>query len=126
MTDADISELTVDEIEDAISEMSDPGPLRNLLEAEEEGKDRVTATDAIKERIDEVTNEDVSVEEVDADDGDAEPDRHNPHGEFVKVRPANSGGHIAGYSFADGEVKEVKLEAKVQRSLSRGELQLIR
>lgn len=134
MTDADLSELTVAEIEDAISEMSDPAALRNVREAEKEGKDRVTAIDAIEDRIDEVTGDDSAADEDDESEVEAEDDTEspsptisrNPHGEFVRVRPHEGGGHIAGYSFEAGEVKEVKYEAKVKRALTRGELQLIR
>lgn len=129
-TDPDtLSDLTVAEIEDAISEMSDPAALRKVREAEADGKDRVTAIDAINERIDEVIDDDAAADaeaEAEAEDEEPEADRHNPHGDLVRVRPVNGGGHIAGFSFADGELKQVKLDAKVQRALSRGELQLIR
>lgn len=119
-------DMTVAEIRDDVEEIDDVELLESMLNSEERGKDRKTAREAIEDRIGEVTEATVEVEEVDADDGDDESDRHNPHGEFVKVRPAEAGGHIAGYSFGDGEVKEIKLDGKVQRSLSRGELQLIR
>lgn len=130
MTDEiDPSELTVSEIRDEVAEIDDAAVLEGVLADENNGKDRKTAKEAIMEQLKSLDGTEVvdtADDDGDGDDEEPEADRHNPHGEFVHVRPVNGGGHIAGFSFDDGETKQVKFNAKVQRALSKGELQLIR
>ncbi|WP_227376545.1 electron transfer flavoprotein subunit alpha/FixB family protein [Haladaptatus halobius] len=57
MTDVDPGERTVEELEDDVKTVEDPGALDDLLTSEEEGKDRTTAKEVIQARIDEVREE---------------------------------------------------------------------
>lgn len=54
MTDTNPGDRTVEEIEDDVRTIEDPGELSDFLSAEEEGKDRKTAKEVIQARIDEV------------------------------------------------------------------------
>jgi electron transfer flavoprotein alpha subunit len=70
MTDANLGDRTVEEIEDDVRTIEDPGELSDLLSAEEEGKDRKTAKEVIQARIDEIA-EDTDVDEA-TDDTETE------------------------------------------------------
>ncbi|GKZ12407.1 FAD-binding protein [Haladaptatus sp. T7] len=75
MTDTDPGDRTVEEIEDDVRTIEDPGALSDLLTAEEEGKDRKTAKEAIQARINEVREAtDGGEDTVDADEGDGTGD----------------------------------------------------
>lgn len=110
-------DMTVDEIEETVADIDDRDELEAMLDAEEDGKDRVTAKDAIEERLEEMegdTTSDTAEEETRSD-------------EHIRVKPVSGGGHIAGYSFGDSEVKILPADdGKVQQALSNGELQLVR
>ncbi len=56
MTEISPGERTVEEIEDDVRTVEDPGALSELLTEEEEGKDRKTAKKVIRARIDEVAD----------------------------------------------------------------------
>lgn len=115
-----MDELTVAEVREQVSDVDDPDVLETLRAEEEDGQDRKTAKEAIDDRLDALEADDED------DDGKTSPFPDNPHGEFVHVKVPEGGGHVAGHSFAAGEVKEVKFDAKVQRALTRGKLQLIK
>ncbi|ELZ48986.1 hypothetical protein C464_06230 [Halorubrum coriense DSM 10284] len=51
VVDPDPSDLTVDELRDRIDDVDDVDLLEAIKDAEEEGKNRETATDALKQRI---------------------------------------------------------------------------
>lgn len=112
-------DLTVSELREEVADIDDPDELESMLTAEKDGKDRVTAKDAIKERLDEV-DEDAEHED-DGDDGESLPSGHIR----VKPAPGSGGGHIAGYSFEPHEVKRVPPNGQVQKALMRGKLQRV-
>lgn len=111
-------DMTVAEIEQVAAQTDDPDVLAELHEAEAAGKDRVTALDAIEERLDELTPDPDA--EDDPDDAEPEPTGHIN----VKAAPGHAG-HVAGYSFAVDEVKRVPADGKVKKALMRGQLQRV-
>lgn len=131
MTCADPADLTVEEVREEVANEDDPEVLEEMLAAEEASKDRKTAKEAISEKLpDDSIDTQPANDDDDGDDDEVESANGAPsgpeQGEFVRVRPFSEGGHIAGYSFHANEVKEVKLDAKVQRAISSGELQYVR
>jgi electron transfer flavoprotein alpha subunit len=73
MTDTNSGDRTVEEIEDDVRTIEDPGELSDLLSAEEDGKDRTTAKEVIRARIDEVAEATDGGEDTDdADDTETE------------------------------------------------------
>ncbi len=60
MTDVNPGDRTVEELEDDVQTVEDPGALDDLLTSEEEGKDRATAKDVIQARIDELADDEAT------------------------------------------------------------------
>ncbi|WP_049997332.1 gas vesicle protein GvpO [Halococcus sediminicola] len=77
MTDIDPSEYTVDELRDELDSIDDGGVLREVREAESDGKNRSGAKEAIAERLETVSDDGAEASEGENDDDDADETNGN-------------------------------------------------
>lgn len=130
----DPTELTVSELEAHVADVDDADELATLREAEKAGDDRVTALEAIDERLDEVgeaeSDEDAAEALSEAKEElsgmDAKEAAENSGEAYVTVKnPEGRGGHIAGFGFEPHEAKRVKNSPRVRTALRNGKLQFV-
>lgn len=147
----DPDDLTVDETKAAIRERDlSAEALEELRDAEADGKNRVTLTRWLDERIDEAPAENAVARERRAEraeptenrqegtgrDGEADTGRHDgwpgppeelpDYGETVVVQNTERG-HIAGYYFENVyDVRRVPFNGRIERALEEGSLERIR
>lgn len=115
---------SVDELEVEIEEIDDPEVIQSYLAYESENKDRVTAVDALEERLDEITAETQPSDEEESDGPEIDD---IPEG-TTRIRVRNHkkvGQHIAGYSFKAGESKLIPDRPDVRDALRSGDLQYV-
>lgn len=86
----DPSEYSVKELRDEVVEIDDPGELRQVLDAEREGKDRKTARRTLERRLEAVT-EGASAGTADTGTG-GEADTAGESGTAGEAPPGQAGG----------------------------------
>ncbi|MFB6284185.1 MAG: electron transfer flavoprotein subunit alpha/FixB family protein [Halobacteria archaeon] len=114
----DPKEHTVDEIKEEISEIEDPEELEKVLEKEKEGKDRVTAKEAVEDKIDKLTpkpdgGEDEKTDEAEDDDGEDEEEEGEPTADKQYIEGKHNGVYRDMWVYCEtqhGELMDVSKE----------------
>lgn len=117
-------EWTVSKIEDELADLDDPETVEEWHDYEKANKDRVTANDAYRERLDELESESAENDDSasETDESESPPD----DAERIRVRnPKGRGQHIAGFSFKPGEAKLIPVRPDVQKAIRSGNLQYV-
>ena len=91
----DPSEYTVGDLKDELKSIDDPDELSAILDAERDGKDRKTATDAIESRLDAVSEDDAG------GDSDAEADEETEDEDDGLTHPTADKRHLRGLHNGD-------------------------
>ncbi|MFC4449914.1 electron transfer flavoprotein subunit alpha/FixB family protein [Halorussus aquaticus] len=110
--DLDPTEYTVDELKDKLAAVENPSELDAVLAAEQEGKDRKTAREAIQRRIDRL-EEETEVEPADTDHEEEYADEQSSSSPATQSQDADEGGTDAPEEATGSEEPEGESEAEV-------------
>lgn len=106
---------TVDEIKEKIDEIDDPEDVEAILELEESGNERVTAIEAIEDRLEELEPDEEPEGSVDRDGTERITVRNYQQEEVT----------VAGRTFSPGEARRVPNTHQIQLALERGHIQFV-